>query len=72
MAGKTEEQKRLEAIAAKQAARAKETDEQKWLRAAIREELTEALDEMFTDAEEDKKDSGGSGFSFGKMLGIGG
>ncbi len=62
MAAKTDEQKALEAEVARKLSRDKETDDQKWLRGAIREAVEEVIEERLTIDEPDTKPSGGKGF----------
>lgn len=65
MPTKSEEQKAIEAEVARKVARDKETDEQKWMRGAIREAVEEVIDERlnFDGGDGDKpKTSGGPGF----------
>lgn len=65
MAMSKEEKDRLTAELAKKANRDKETDEQKWLRGAISDQIREVLEDMFPadeeGEEEGKKKSSGPG-----------
>lgn len=82
MAGLTKEERQRAADEARRAlAREKESDEQKWLRGAIRDEIKDTLTEMFSLDEDDDggegappKKSGpqGGSVSFLDALGLGG
>jgi hypothetical protein len=59
------EKKELREEAAREKARGAETDEQKWVRGAIREEIKDILGEFFApDEDEGKGKPGGPGKSF--------
>lgn len=69
MALSKEEREAAVAEARRAEARAKESDEQKWMRTAIREELSDLIDEKFAAEPEGGKPSGAAGFF--ESLGLG-